>query len=151
MVFAAKGESEQALLIKRHTTSRWTPHARLVGDPDVGGESSWQNDVVQVVQPPSRALRRLAGRVDSSLGIMNAARNAGLNTPYEAHRHAWTLGNLVLRNAEAVTQLCRTDSVLLPAAWCNARAALEISGRHQWLLQPDDPWIGEARLDSPSA
>lgn len=50
-----------------------------------------------------------------------------------------------MRNAEAVTQLCRTDSVLLPAAWCNARAALEISGRHQWLLEPDDPWIGEAR------
>lgn len=99
-----------------------------------------------VVQEPSRELRRLATRIDFGLGRYLLARgHEAVGSRWESLRHAWTLSNLTLRQAESVCVLAKTDEVLLPAGWVTARAALETAARLVWLLEPEDEWGREAR------
>ncbi|MFI0716456.1 hypothetical protein ACH4SK_38870 [Streptomyces inhibens] len=51
----------------------------------------------------------------------------------------------MVRNIEAVLLMARTDEVLVPAAWVNARAVFEHAVRILWLLDPEDPMARECR------
>lgn len=53
---------------------------------------------------------------------------------------------IVARNIQAVALLARTDELLFPAVWPNARAAFEIGLRIIWILFPGDPFECELRL-----
>lgn len=102
--------------------------------------------MANVVAEPSRELRRLALRIDVGCGRFLAARGSwALSTQWESLRHAWSLSNLSLRNAEATVLLAGSDLVMLPAAWATTRAAVEAAGRCLWLIQPSDVWEREAR------
>lgn len=64
---------------------------------------------------------------------------------WEAPLEAVAQSVLCIRNIEAVAILARTDEVLAPAAWANARNAFEVALRVIWLLYPRDRFESEMR------
>jgi hypothetical protein len=65
-----------------------------------------------------------------------------LSPPYIALMMGWGAA----RNVDAVSILAKTDELLVPAAWSNARAACEIALRAIWLIHPADPMTSYLRL-----
>jgi hypothetical protein len=99
-----------------------------------------------IVQTPHDELVRVAEALDNAVGdYVSAAACIEPNGYWEAPLLGLAMSWSAARNVEAVTLLARTDEVLLPAAWANARAAFEISTRAIWLLFPGDRFEAEMR------
>jgi len=64
---------------------------------------------------------------------------------WESEIEAMNLLILVVRNIEAITELAKTDLVLVPAANVLARAVFEIAVKAAWMITPIDPFEREVR------
>lgn len=102
-------------------------------------------DTSQPIQrPPRRGTLRLVDILDRGIGEFLKARRMP-SGQWEAPLEAHALSSLMVRNIEAVLLMARTDEVLVPAAWVNARAVFEHAVRILWLLDPEDPMARECR------
>lgn len=101
---------------------------------------------MNIARPPRPELRKVAGLLDEAVEAYAAARTGiEVEGGWEAPLEAFALSGLCVRNVEAVAVLAKTDEVLAPAAWANARNAFEIAVRVIWLLYPDDRFEAEMR------
>jgi hypothetical protein len=101
---------------------------------------------MEVVRQPRDELVRVANLLDEA--VAKYLRSYSRVTPdwrWEAPFEAFALSALCVRNVEAAAVLARTDEVLAPAAWANARNAFETATRVVWLLYPGDRFECEMR------
>ena len=111
--------------------------------PDTAQE---ETPCVNVVRVPRPQLVRVANLIDEAaklyVGACSRIQPDGYwEAPLEAFAQSW----LCVRNVEAVAILAKSDEVLVPAAWANARNAFEIAIRIIWLLYPGDRFECEMR------
>ena len=99
------------------------------------------------VQPPTPNLLRACDALDDLIAAVIVAKGqrTGAWGTFEAPVEAEVLLRLVIRHAEAVGALARSDLVLAPAAEALNRAAFESSLRILWMLHPDGDFVREAR------
>lgn len=99
-----------------------------------------------VVMPPTRPVLEASEMIDDLAGrFLAAASDIPALGRFEAAAEAVNLFSLVVRHAEGVIALARTDLVLLPAALIVSRACLETAVKAAWLVDADDPYEREAR------
>lgn len=113
--------------------------------------ASYPNEEASL-QPATRIVKgtpelaQVASLLDVAVSMALRARDGiEINTRWEAPILAMALNNLCIRNVEAVANLARIDEMLAPAAWANARNALEVAIRAIWLIHPKDPMDCEMR------
>ncbi|MFI9781083.1 DUF5677 domain-containing protein [Streptomyces sp. NPDC051956] len=120
----------------------------MIDDSGSGGADPGVTDAETssqpVQQPPRREILQLADCLDRGIGMFLKARLIP-SGQWEAPLEARALSNFMVRNIEAVLVMARTDEVMLPAAWVNARVVFEHAVRILWLLDPDDPMARECR------
>ena len=100
-----------------------------------------------IVLPPSKALIEAAGVIETALSEFLDTRDKIVTSwgKFESETEALNLFYLIIRHAEAISLLARTDMVHLPSALTLARTAFEIAVRILWLLHPTDPFEREIR------
>jgi hypothetical protein len=100
----------------------------------------------KIVHPPCEQILSVTAALEHMISrYLEALRSTPPIGRWEAPQEGATMSWLLIRNVEAVIELARLDEVLVTAAWCNARAAFELSARIIWMLQPDDPYQAECR------
>lgn len=99
---------------------------------------------------PQTPIPELANLADALQGAAEFYRkrtaDIKLASPLSAPHVALTISWKAVRNVETVSILAKTDELLVPAAWSNARAACEIALRAIWLIHPADNTESHLRL-----
>lgn len=98
-----------------------------------------------MTRSPRSELRRIADLLDESVVSYGYARSGLVVGRWEAPLEAFSVSGVCVRNIEAAAVLARTDELLAPAVWANARNAFEIAVRVNWLLHSSDPFQCETR------
>ncbi len=98
-----------------------------------------------MARSPRSELTDVANLLDESVDIYSATRSGLPLGEWEAPREALALLGVCIRNVEAAAVLARSDELLAPAVWANARNSFEIAVRVVWLLSPADRFNSEVR------
>lgn len=100
-----------------------------------------------VPQQPRAELVSLADALQSAVNFYRKKTSEiKIASPLSPPHVALTISWGAARNVDAVSILAKTDELLVPAAWSNARAACEVALRAIWLIHPADPMISYLRL-----
>src|SRR5688572_23508354 len=93
------------------------------------GSRNWMH----IVKPPCAEIVRVSDLLDAAVGdFLRSCRDLDVSGVWEAPLEGFSLAKLCIRNVEAIAVLARTDEVLAPAGWANARNAFEVAARILW-------------------